>query len=223
VAAVECNWFEYYLAPRPGERLVEVERLRALDEDCIPLLCDHLRDPRLRVRTIAAWTLSEVGDERAVGPLCDALETADRGVSPWGRWLATCAGIVFTAMVTIVGVFAMFFAARIWIGGDGRESVTADWKQNLATFRGHELFVTAVIEALDRIIERSPNPAARRALTPLNRLSEDTVRHQPGTRERAKRVAHRINLSTLNCHRLPVPSEASAPSVESLPLPVREG
>ena len=223
MALNDCSWYEYYLAPRPGERLVEVERLRALEQDCVPLLCDSLRDPRLRVRTIAARTLAEVGDERAVGPLCDALESADRGVSPWARWLAACAGIVFTALVTLFAVFATLVVARMSVSGDSKEGLAADWKQNMATFRGHELFITAVIEALDRIIERFPSPAARRALTPLHRLAEDTVRHQHDTREQAKRVAHRINLSTLNCHRLPLPSEASPVTVESLPLPAREG
>jgi hypothetical protein len=219
VAVADCNWFEYYLTPRPEERLVDVEHLRALNEDPVPLLCGYLRDPRLRVRTIAAWTLAEVGDERAVGPLCDALDSADRGVSPWARWLATCVGMVFAAIVTCLAVLTALFITRVLFTTDRGAGFASEWRQNLASLRGHELFVSAVVKALDRITERHPNPAARRALTPLNRLSEDTLRHQPDTRDLARRTAHRINLSTLNCHRLPLPSEASLPSVEELPVP----
>jgi HEAT repeat protein len=61
--------------PVECERLVLVEHMRSRDEDPVPLLCEYLADPRLRVRIIAAKTLSEVGDERAIGPLCRALET----------------------------------------------------------------------------------------------------------------------------------------------------
>jgi hypothetical protein len=217
VAVAEYSWFEYYTAPRPGERLVEVERLRALEEDCVPLLCEHLRDTRLRVRTIAAWTLAEVGDDRAVSPLCDALEAARCGPSLGARCLSKLIGIWAAVLATLLAFGTSTAPSRFWY--DRGEIFAALWRENVTGLRGHEAFLSAVITALDRIIERHPLPAARRALTPLNRLSEDTLRHQPETRDQAKRTAHRIQLATHNRRRLPVPCEAAPPVSNNLPLP----
>jgi hypothetical protein len=220
VAVADYNWFESCLAPRPGERLVEVERLRALNEDCVPLLCDHLRDPRLRVRTVAAWTLADVGDERAVGPLCEALESADRGLTRWARALATGVGLAVAAVFTFITVIAGLLMSHIWCCTDRGESFANAWQENTVALRSHEVFLSAVVTALDRIIDRHPIPAARRALKPLQRLAEDTLRHQSETREHAKRTAHRIHLATHNRRRLPIACVHPSRRCDQLPLPV---
>ena len=45
-----------------------------LGPEAVPALCDALNNPRLCNRYIVARRLGEIGDSRAVGPLCEALQ-----------------------------------------------------------------------------------------------------------------------------------------------------
>jgi hypothetical protein len=235
---------EEYRPPGQGEQLILPEHLLSRGEDAVPLLCELLESPKLRIRILAARKLKEVGDERAVQPLCRMLDEYSGPVSPWvsgiGRLTAVGVLAVLTSLITLAVVVAMLWSLTLYRGAlftivmyvvgiavfirdlfNARplERLSNRWRDTVASFSGHELFVRAAVDAIAAIAERCPGTSLQQSLPALRRVSADGVRHQRPTREAATRAAARVRMSSTAVRRLPIACPPAAPSAQSLPLP----
>jgi hypothetical protein len=242
--------FEEYRHPRKGEHLVIPEFMISQGEDAVPLLCELLESPRVRTRILAARKLREVGDSRAVQPLCRMLAEYSGPVSPWvagiGRlfilgMMASIAGVLTIVMIALLGWAATLYGGRIAIAvafgglylalgvfmvGEMFElrpiqRITTRWRDTAAKFSGHDLAVRSAVDALAAIAVRCPENSLQQSLPVLRKVSADPVRHNRKTREAATRAAARVQMSSAGCRRLPI--AAAAPQLEAASLLIAAG
>ncbi|MFN3648513.1 MAG: HEAT repeat domain-containing protein [Armatimonadota bacterium] len=189
------------------------------------LLCEMLRDGDYYARSTAAWTLGEIGDERAIGPLCKALRSCFVGRSAerqlrlgllvaigWGALFCVAMGAAFESELAGAGGFLFGSMAGF----------TSRIHSYFASRRQTGDYSRAVTKALVQIGERTPTPELRRVLPDLRVVAKDRLQHDPRTREASRAAVERIEALTENLKDLPLPGgtsvdEASLPRVGQAP------
>ncbi|MFN3648514.1 MAG: HEAT repeat domain-containing protein [Armatimonadota bacterium] len=215
-AAVEAlEWARSSLDPTLRRTVAEALQRLALPE-CVPVLIRMLRDHDWRVRVAVVRALGEIGDERAVQPLCSALRESLVGGSvvlqavTGGLMLilaaAVLSGLIYSTIVARIGGLL----PAIWIGW----AFHAYFNRR----RAQGELSRAVAEALVRIGERRPSPELRGVLRDLRLIAADRLQQEPATREALQEAARRIQELTDPFTSLPLPAEPNS-SADTLPRP----
>ncbi|HTE18392.1 MAG TPA: HEAT repeat domain-containing protein [Armatimonadota bacterium] len=200
-------------------RLKAVAALRDRQPWAIEDLCRALKDEDQDVRIAAAAALGEVGDDRAIQPLAEALRECFVGRS--ARTQATTGLLIVATVVLFFSGFAMglfwldsglaFFSVSYWI----IPSVIIYFR--LRRLRGE--FCPVITEALARIAERHPTLELRNVLPDLRAVAADPLQQEKGTRAASRAAADRIDALTEKLQSLPLPASTPAPDVAALPRP----
>ena len=207
----------------------------------IPELCAELDHPDVEKRVRAAQALAEIGDERTIGPLTDALadlsEARYAGVrrrrviarATLGILLGTgVAGFTFaypTIDVTHLGRYAvlccltfnqpfsssMLLALVITTFALLLRRGNTDGKR-MAT-------IAAFADALGEIAARHPSPDLRAALEDLTASRAAAGRASAEWLPTIDRAIERIEEATAALQQLPLPSEQAGIPLPELPLP----
>jgi hypothetical protein len=182
-----------------------------------PVLCEALRDPDLQVREAAAGVLGRHGDERAIGPLLEALRSGFVGRSArwnllagWGLALATA--VMFAGLGA--GVLFLKVGGMMWLALNIGTSI---YKAIRTRRQERGRANPALIDALLTIGERSPTPELRAALPDLRAVSADVFQQAQNTRLLSRRAADRLEALTERLKDLPLTAQAPAASPDSLP------
>ncbi len=184
-------------------------------------LCLALRDKDLNVRVAAAESLGQVGDERAVQALIEALKMCFvRRVARWIRPIR---------LVVLLACIILLVAAPI--GGDSYVTkvtslviiIAITWTyvvRYYSQIRSQGKVCQAIVEALTYIAERNPTPELRAALLDLKAIAADGQQQDIHTQSAARQAAQRIETLTEQLKSLPLPAAAPAPDAATLPRAV---
>ena len=208
------------------------EQKEDLSPHSVEALCEQLKHGDLKVRTSAAATLAEIGDERAIGPLSEAIRDLYVGRSAWHHkaWqslkFAGCLvlGAPFGcgAVLLVVLVLETWYWALPILGAGliflGVATVVALASPRLTEEQSEQrLYAEALVMALEEITRRSPSLEARSIILELRSLADSKLGTivEPETVQRARWTADQIERLTLERHRLPLPGPEA--SVNALP------
>lgn len=201
------------------ERADAAGTLRFYGPWAVAPLCRALEDREQKVRIAAAESLGHLGDERAVGPLAEALRRSLVGRSARKQLVAG----VFVALAAVV-VLLGFLGGMVYLKIGGM--MWAFFQLFGRTFGGYfkgrqeqSRMARAVTEALARIAERSPTPELAAVVPDLKAIAVDALQQEKDTRAVSRRAAERIESLTEQLKRMPLPAAAPAPSTQELPLP----
>ncbi|MFN3648512.1 MAG: HEAT repeat domain-containing protein [Armatimonadota bacterium] len=172
-----------------------------------PHLCRLLEENEPRIRIAVAQALGAVGDERAVRPLLEVLQSGFvGGLSGRRRWLALplCLVLFGTAAGLLPGLFQKDRGSILSLVA--LLLVLVEYLRN-RTERGS--VARAVTGALSAIAERRPSPGMRAVLPDLRRMAADPIQQDAETREASRTAARRIGGLTESLKDLPLPAAAS--------------
>ncbi|HTE18393.1 MAG TPA: HEAT repeat domain-containing protein [Armatimonadota bacterium] len=205
--------------PAPVARVDAVRALRERPTEAFVPLCDALRDKDLNVRIAAAEVLGELGDERAVQPLTEALRACFVGRS--GRMQVITGVFAFVAAALffvgiVFGAFSLkFFGCAYFV----LQLAAAPGKAYFKRRRSRSPLCHAITEALTRIADRHPTPELRSVLPDLRAVAADSLQQEKGTRAASRAAADRIDALTEKLQSLPLPATTPAPDGATLPRP----
>jgi hypothetical protein len=216
----------------PADRLLAIGALRTHGAGAVQPLSLALGDRHPAVRAAAAEALGELGDERAVGPLIEALRASFVGRSARRQLalglviavgvLAVPGGLVLGVLASGIGgwtiaAFLCLFGLELpFLLLIGVPEAAADY---FGKRRSRGRLSVAYIRALARIAERHPVPELRQALPELQALSVDVLQQQRSTRAASRATAQRIKMVTARLKDLPTPAAAGHVDAAVLPCP----
>jgi hypothetical protein len=193
--------------------------LREQGARAVTPLMEALSSPYPEVREAAAETLGEVGDERAIQPLTDALVAEHGGKSP--RFYLMIGIFAVIGIAVLIGSL-VYGLVVLKIGG----AMSGVWfplsqKIRKRRLRARELGCTrtAIIRALTRIAERHATPELMRLVPDLHAIAADSLRQQAETRAVSREAAARITTLTERLRALPVAVEHAPTGPDVLPRP----
>ncbi len=201
------------------QRQHAAQALRNYGAAAVEPLCLALRDKDLNVRVVAAESLRQVGDERAVQPLMEALRECfvRRSV----RWQ-----IVIGMVVPILQFALIAWALRLEQSGSWLIALILSLATGAAIVIYHAKYAPrdavcrAITEALARIAECNPTPELRSIIPDLKAIAADGMNYGKQTRAASRQAAQRIEALTEKLKNLPLPAAAPAPDVATLPRSV---
>jgi HEAT repeat protein len=203
-------------SPSVQTRLEAIRTLRIEGEAGVDSLIIALQDRERSVRLAAARGLREVGDERAVQPLIQALRHGCKArSSSWptpAGWAALAFVSFFLAVpdtdVTLKSLLAALTTLILILA--------AAWK-SLAEMRERGEARRVFTSALVGIAERCPTPELLKAVPHLHGLALNVVQEERTTRRTTRAAAQRILSLTERVRDLPVASASPEPE-GALPL-----
>lgn len=201
-----------------ARRLQAIQELRASGEAGVEPLCLALADPNGVLRLQAIEALGEVGDERAVAPLIEAL----RGLFPGRsarRFRLAARLLLVTGVLAVLGAVAVALASGDGLGVLLLALLGGSWSL-LGRSSGPSLprLCAEIARALNRIAERHPTPALRSALPSLREIEADTLQQDAAARSAAGTAVRRIDELTAQLEALPIPAGAQSEDARALPL-----
>lgn len=170
----------------------------------------------LSVRAAAAEALAEVGDERAIRPLTEALRgccvTRSALRQIFIGLLVFPAGLVGFVLLLLLG---LLLGVCPDVGSIG---VAVEEYYSQRRLQG--TLAASIGTALQRIAERHPGPELRAALPELKAACADLVHQERGTRSACREAARKIEALTEQLKNLPTPASGPTPAPAALPVPV---
>ena len=193
--------------------------LQGHGEGALAPLCEALASPYAEVRAAVADSLGQIGDERAIYPLTDALVAEHGGQSPrLYLWI----GIAAVVGVTMVIGSIVYGLVVLKVGG-GMMGAWVPLTQTLRKRRRRALASArarvAIIRALTRIAERHTTPELMQLVPDLKAIAADSLRQQAETRAASREAADRIMTLTERLRALPVAVEQAPVGPDALPRP----
>jgi len=190
-------------------------RLGQQGEPAVTLLCAALKDPDYRVRAAVATSLAELGDERAIGPLAEALQDCFEGRSAMrSLWLGI--GSVFGMLLLLLLLLALSLGFRCEIGLKGWWSAITEWGERR---NGKTELIRVLAEALLQLGEKTESPELRRVLPDLKIVAVDVICHGRRTRKTSLEAVAWIDALTSRLRDLPLPASGDSMRSEALPYP----
>jgi hypothetical protein len=203
-----------------GSTVTKVEAIRQFayyGELAVMPLCAALRDRAPDVHTAAAETLGEVGDERAIRPLADALQRCFDGGSAVRNVLlgiGAVFGMVVLLLLALVTTIMTTGGTALWEWG---KVVAELWRSR----RRRTERIRILTEALARISERTGSPELRRVLPDLRIVALDVLSQGRQTRATSRAAVARIEALTSELRDLPLPATGEPLRTPTLPYPAR--
>lgn len=194
---------------KPEERVEAARKLREFGAAAIEPLCLALRDKEDSVRVAAAKSLGEVGDERAVQPLVDALRDVLPGRSAARSRFARVLFWITMPIMIVLGVIAIFADGP----GDFLSNLNFYSPGTAAKGRSSR----EIAKALAKIAERTNSLELRKALPELEEIAADNLQQDVRSRATSRRAARKIAKLTNSLKELPI--SAAAPHTDSTALP----
>lgn len=197
----------------PSARVAAAIRLQGWGGEAVPSLCEALEQADPRLREVAAESLGDVGDERAVRPLLEALHRTRREIAADQRRtvfllvLAVLGGLGTAHWLGIAG----FAASPLLVVLAGCGATLDDFRR-----RGSPLSCR-IAEALGRIAERRPAATLRAAIPVLEEVRSSFAQQDSSARDALLGAAHRIDALTAAVKQLPRPAEGGGISTTDLP------
>lgn len=203
----------------PEQAVEAAIALRGQGERALAPLIEALTSPDPEVREAAAEALGEIGDERAIHPLTDALVAEHGGRSP--RFYLMIGIFAVIGVAILVGSI-VYGLVVLKIGG-GMAGVWAPLSQKIRKGRRRARVSartrTTIIQALTRIAERHTTPELMRLVPDLKAIAADSLRQQAETRAASREAAARITTLTERLRALPVAMEQAPTGPDALPRP----
>lgn len=207
----------------------QVQRLKHLAEGTPDLagLAAALEHPTLTVRVEAARLLGEVGDADSLAHLKDALLSAYSGRSPkWHRVMGVLqTGGIFVVLTLLLGalVIALVMMCSCIVPAFGMGSPPSPfemWDLLSEPKRKNDLFIRAVLEAMERLVEKHAVVELTPLIPALRTIAADSHHHRDLTRSAALNVISSIRALTYEVGELPISSQARP--VDALELPIAD-
>ena len=211
------------------QRQQAAQALRDYGTAAVEPLCLALRDKDLNVRVVAAESLGQVGDARAVQPLLDALRDcfvfrSSRAHLIIGAICVLLAGMLWLSAVILTMELGLSVFWRVLIKAVAVMVSLVPCIPLLFKFKAtpeeFDRVCQSIIDALKRIAEREPVPELRAAIPDLSCLATDDIYQKRQTRNAAREAAQRIETLTEQLKSLPLPAAAPAPDAATLPRAV---
>lgn len=208
-------WVECLVTGSVAAKLAAVEALRRFGEQAVPPLSAMLRDPSYDVRIAAIKVLGESGDERAIRPLAEALQSCFERQSAKHSLLLGIGTALGMLALLILALAATLLAQSGTALLDWGKAVADLW----ASRRKQTELVRAITEALTRVGERTGSPELRRVLPDLNVVAVDVIRQGRHTRASSRAAVAQIEAVTSRIRHLPLPAAAQELRPTDLPVP----
>jgi HEAT repeat protein len=185
-------------------------------EQAVDPLLGLLEDHSIDVRVLAAESLGQVGDDRAIQPLMNALRSSFWGGSAWSNLLLGLVLAVVAAALTAVLLYGVVVAKIGFL-----IMTTQVWRFPfwvIGRRRKRSQLVGAVTQALVRIAGRSPSPELGGVVKDLRVVAADRVQQVQETRDLTRKAADEIEALVAEVRTLPV-AAAAPPSEGAAVLP----
>lgn len=208
-------WTQLLACTEPEVRLRAVSRARTYGAQSVPPLCGALKDPDFRVRAAAAELLGELGDQRALRPLIEALHDCFEFRSARASRLLGVGVVLGMIALFLVALLATMFAQGGTAIVDWAKGVGALWQQRCQRTD----LVRVLAESIEQVGGRTTAPEMRCVLPELKSVASDLLRQSGQTRAASRRAIARIEAVTARLSALPLPAAGLSGAVDQLPGP----